>query len=406
MRTVFVVGWNLLAVSFVLMVAEVFARWIEPAVPSSTVPLPMIDRELGWSPQPNARVDGNSREFNTKTETTELGLYDFAAPPDVADRLAILALGDSHTAATGVSTGETWPKVLQDELDKSGLDNWVYNGAVHGYSLDQYLVRFRRLAPILRPRVVLIGFSMATDFYDLGRNEDGSFVYGDEASRVYFSVDATGTLMEHRELLDRSVAAPSNVDPSLWQTVRYWLDGLAIYRLAKRSSLAFWITAKLGAAGVSLWPGLDTGLKINPSPDDIRRLILASALIGEIARESRTIGALPVLVHIPYLAQVYDSVWEQSFGTVDGYDRRLGGERLAAIAHKHGLVFVDALPAMIAHVRQTGGWVHHRIDSHPTATGQKLIAFAVFESLQQCFSSDQKLSPRGGCNQATGEARH
>ncbi|WP_163362900.1 hypothetical protein, partial [Klebsiella aerogenes] len=69
---------------------------------------------------------------------------------------------------------------------------------VHGYSLDQYLVRFRRLAPIVKPRVVIIGFSAATDFYDVGRTRAGDFVYGSDIGRIYFSLDDKGELVEHR----------------------------------------------------------------------------------------------------------------------------------------------------------------------------------------------------------------
>lgn len=388
MRILYIIGWNLLAGLLIITAAEFTARWLEPPGPTSLIPIPKTDPELGWSPQPSATAHGVGPEFTTDVQTTDLGLYDFPPPPDLDGRVAMLALGDSHTAATGVSTGETWPKVLQADLDKAGIPSWIYNGAVHGYSLDQYLTRFRRLAPLLKPRVVLIGFSMATDFYDVGRGAGGNFIYGSELGRVYFSTDEAGGLVEHRELVGRNVPQPASVGTGLnAQGIRRWLDQFALFRLAKRSSLAFWVAAKLGSAGVSLWPGLDTGLKVAPSADDRRRLVLAAALIGQIANEARAIGAEPVLVHIPYLAQVYDSVWNQSFGAVEGYDRHLGSARLAEIARMHGLLFVDTLPAMLAYVKQTASWVHYPIDSHPTPSGQRLIGQAVFDVLRKCLAT-------------------
>jgi hypothetical protein len=82
-----------------------------------------------------------------------------------------------------------------------------------------------------------------------------------------------------------------------------------------------------------------------------------------------------ILLHIPYLAQVYDDVWEASFGGMpDRYDRDLASRRLAAIAERNDLLFVDAFPAMRHHVRRTGGWIHYRLDGHPTKEGQEIIA--------------------------------
>ena len=322
--------------------------------------------------------------------TNDLGLYDFPAPDNVHGHLvSILALGDSHTAATGVSTGDTWPKILQRDLDKAGLANWTYNAAVHGYSLDQYLVRFRKLAPIVKPRIVVIGFSMATDFYDLGITPQGTFVYGSDIGRIYFSLDDQGNLVEHRDLVGTTLPPVGGIIPSLTtfslQNLRGWLNHLALYRIVKRSSFAMQLAMHLRTDNESLWPGLDTGLKIELTGDDRRRVDLAGKVIGRIADEARQIGAIPLLVHIPYLAQVYDSVWENSFGSVRGYDRDLPGKRLKAFAEQYGMLYADVDPTMRNYVKMhNGAWVHFPIDSHPNVTGQRLIAETILAVLERC----------------------
>jgi hypothetical protein len=67
---------------------------------------------------------------------------------------------------------------------------------VAGYSVGQYFERFRGLKDKLHPSLVLVGFSMATDLYDLIPPERGGFVYGGNASRVYFDLSPGGELVE------------------------------------------------------------------------------------------------------------------------------------------------------------------------------------------------------------------
>lgn len=397
MRWVRVVLINLLGIVVVLALGEGVARLVEPKLSDSTNPITLHDPELAWVPHPNAYAHGVSSEFDIETVSNELGLYDFRVPPDPdGKRLSILALGDSHTAAAGVSTGQTWPKVLQGDLAKDGVSAWVHNGGVHGYSLDQYLVRLRRLAPIVKPRMVIIGFSAATDFYDVGRTKAGDFVYGSDLGRIYFSLDDKGELVEHRELVGKTLGKGDGSTPLFsLMTVRAALDHLALYRLFKRSELAMWLAMRLRTADEAMWPGLDTALKIDLSPEDRRRYDLASKIIGRIADESRQAGAVPVLVHIPYLAQVYDSVWNSSFGSVPGYDRDLAGKRLGDIARRHELAYVDVYPAMRDFAARHGQWVHYPIDGHPNVTGQRLIGNAVFEVLAACLKRNPTLDPAG-----------
>lgn len=394
MRWPGVVLINLLGIVVALALGEGVARLVEPKVSDSSNPMTLIDSELGWVPHPNARSHGVSSEFDIETASNELGNYDFRVPPDAdGKRLSILALGDSHTAASGVSTGQTWPKVLQAALEKAGVSAWVHNGGVHGYSLDQYLMRLRRLAPIVKPRVVIIGFSAATDFYDVGRTRAGDFVYGSDIGRIYFSLDGKGELVEHRELVGKTLGREDGATPILsLATLRGTLDHLALYRLFKRSAFAMWLAMRLSTADEALWPGLDTALKVELAGEDRRRFELASKLIGRIAEESRKTGAVPMLVHIPYLAQVYDSVWQSSFGSVPGYDRDLAGKRLGGIAKQYGLLYVDAYPAMRDYVASHGGaWVHYPIDAHPNVTGQRLIGDAVFAVLRACLEKNPEL---------------
>ena len=112
------------------------------------------DPESGYTLRPGFRgreiAPGN--EFDVPAMVDARGLRDHPhpAPPQPC----VLALGDSMTFGEGVPADRSYPAVLER---KAGVR--VYNGGVPGYSSRQMLVRLRRLAPELRPDLVIMTLS-------------------------------------------------------------------------------------------------------------------------------------------------------------------------------------------------------------------------------------------------------
>ena len=379
-----VVGVNLVLVAVIFAGAELIARQME-VENVSTLPPMTADPELGWVPPPDVSGQVTTAEFSVTQYTNELGLFDDPVDDPVGrHRTAILALGDSHTMATGVAPAQTWPNVLEDLLfeDRPGAGR-VFNAGVAGYSLGQELVRMRRLVEPLDPDIVLIGFSTATDFYDIAPPNRGGFVYGADKGRIYFDLDQRGRLVERHDLVGQQLA-PEDNETTGGQQIRGFLEQFALYRLSKRSKLAMWVGMWLQPGTGSLWPGLDTALKRELSEDDQYRIALAEHIIRQIAEEAETQGREVVLVHIPYIAQVYSDVWQNSFGMFpEQYDRHLGTARLREIAGSAGIHFVDTMEALIAETTRTGQRLHYELDAHPTPRGHAVIARAVAEFLLQ-----------------------
>lgn len=69
---------------------------------------------------------------------------------------AILVVGDSLSAGYGLRIEETWPRLLQQKLERSGLAYRVVNASISGDTTSGGLARLPRALKIHEPAVVII----------------------------------------------------------------------------------------------------------------------------------------------------------------------------------------------------------------------------------------------------------
>lgn len=293
----------------------------------------------------------------------------------------ILALGDSHTQAIGVSTPETWPKILQRDLNRGFGDGSfrVYNAGTGGYSLHQYLLRLIDQGPLLKPHYVVVGFGFASDLYDLLPPSHGGWVFYEQFQRTYFDFDEAGKLVEKHWapspiLASTDVTKLSPPPESAAKRMRGLLQNFATFRYMRRSNLALAIGAQVRLGGESLWPSMEIVLEKEVSPQNEYNWRLAKALLERIEEETTKLGAQLVVLGIPYLPQVYDEIWQSTFGDNPKYAREAGINRLREWLESRQIPYVQSVDALRAQVRKTGKWVHYRKDAHPTADGHEIIA--------------------------------
>ena len=106
----------------------------------------MVDRELGFISQPHfgkAPCSHDAQGFRTVP----------SPPSAAAGQAPVLAVGDSLTYGSEVSDTETWPAYLQQMVGRR-----VVNAGVPGYGLDQAVLYAERLAPTLKPGLIILGF--------------------------------------------------------------------------------------------------------------------------------------------------------------------------------------------------------------------------------------------------------
>ena len=345
-----------------------------------------MDNRWGWKPSEGS-FSSTTAEFSVTGFINEHGMNDDAI--DVAadaSKTRVLALGDSHTYAVGVSKDDTWVKQLQVQLNQSGESSFrTYNAGVVGFNLHQYLLRLIDHGPELKPHFVVVGFSYATDLYDLLPPDRGGWIYGADAARDYFDFDAAGNLeMRHWDLqasaTDQEGGKPPAPKTSAAHGLRKFLSNFAIFRYLRRSKLALAIGSKLRIGGQSLWPNMDIVLEKQVSPEHEYQWRLAKALLDKIKTECDGLNAKLIVLGIPYLPQVYDEIWDVTFGGDAKYSRTAANERVAAWCTQAGIEYVETLEAFRTETRAKDRWLHHRKDAHPTAEGQALIARVLMDA--------------------------
>ncbi len=372
----------------VLIFGEVLARFLEGKKVVEGTLSSIEHAELGWLPKPGSSGINITGEFSARYTINSLGMNDDPIEQSVGVKTKILAIGDSHTYAVGASVDEVWPNVLEDILfeDEGQNSGVVFNAGVAGYSLGQYLLRMRDLSDKFKLNVVIIGFSMATDLYDLIPPERGGFIYGAGKGRVYFDLTSEGKLLEVRKLVGKTdfrKSENSDSERDLSMKIRQFLGNFALYRHLKRSNIAMWIAMRWQPGNRSLLPALDTALKINLSSNDKYRWLLAEKILFKLSDEAKSKGINVVLVNIPYLAQVYDEVWNSSFGSFpERYDRWIAGKRLRDICERGGIHYIDTTPPIVEEVRKKKIWLHHPKDAHPTPDGHRIIAQTIAAELR------------------------
>jgi len=338
---------------------------------------------LGWIPT-TGKGTSVTEEFEAHYDINSYGMNDKPLEESLLiSKTKIMALGDSHTFAAGVSQDETWPNVLEEILFKNDIKRGsVYNCAVSGYNLGQYLLQMRRLAGVIKPGIVLIGFTTASDLYDLIPPRKGGFIFGADRSRVYFDLDENGNLIELHDLAGKKIHPNQSRNVSLITKVKNLFSSSAFFQRFKRSNLAMWVMIRFRPKGKTLWASPDTALAKKLDDEYLFRWKLAEAIIAKIAQEARQKDIKVVLISIPYLPQVYDTVWESTFGRYpEQYDRWIAGERLKGICARAGIYYIDLTTKFVEVARKQKEWLHYPIDSHPNPEGHRLIAQTVADFL-------------------------
>ncbi|GEM_PF-3333288 len=111
---------------------------------------------VDWAPNQKGR-EKLLDSYDVFYEINSLSLRHGELPAQLPDAFRILVLGDSQTFGQGIDQDRTFSAVLQELLNSSGsaIRYQVFNGGVNGYGTFDELCKLKRLAPVLKPSLVV-----------------------------------------------------------------------------------------------------------------------------------------------------------------------------------------------------------------------------------------------------------
>ncbi len=109
------------------------------------------DPVLFWKLAPGYAAGHNINESYT------INSYNMREEDDNVEHPSLMMIGDSCTFGANVAPRQTIPAFLQKKLQQeSGTKIRVYNAGCPGYSTQQSLLFFKRLAPVYKPNILII----------------------------------------------------------------------------------------------------------------------------------------------------------------------------------------------------------------------------------------------------------
>lgn len=160
----------------------------------------------------NTSVRFTSVEYDYKINTNSLGLRDREIAIDKEDQFRILCFGDSWTEGFGVDVAFSWPKKLEVLLNDSLSRNIeVINCGQKGRYTTDYLNYMKRVVPLLKPDLILVGVLQLDDLAQMSQNNYSPYANDEPTiaeAVIYAFKNYSLALM--KGLLDQE--SPENID--------------------------------------------------------------------------------------------------------------------------------------------------------------------------------------------------
>jgi lysophospholipase L1-like esterase len=122
-------------------------------------------QELVYPPCSKARHQ--SSEFDIFVKINSLGFRDYEYPLTKKKKYRVAVIGDSFTFGWGVDLEDCWVKILEKELNASGLDFEILNLGKGGASPADYAQTAEKIISVLKPDLVVVAALQANDLHQL-----------------------------------------------------------------------------------------------------------------------------------------------------------------------------------------------------------------------------------------------
>lgn len=328
----------------------------------------MHDATLGWKHRNGASGRMVTPEFDVAYQIDAAGRRRHADPdchPDCSRALRVQLYGDSFAEGWGVEADSGLAALLQQEVRAGDHGVTVENYGVAGYGTDQELLLFSRTGVQQAPDLALVLFYVN----DLWNNISRRGVGAQRGAKPIFRPNPAGGLqLQGTPIPDPGPPPPLSLEQQLRQRSHLWA-------LASRAAAA---ERAMPAEQVRHFYGGLYGRDQSP----YRSVwMLTELLLAEFATRCRQQGVELVLVYAPAIVQIEAQDWRSKRELHDltgEYDLQNPNRQIEQIAARHGIRYIDLLPAFAAASEtQT---LYFR-DSHWNEAGHRLAAVEVARAL-------------------------
>jgi len=285
----------------------------------------------------------------------------------------MLATGDSFTEGWEVKDHESWPAFVEKLTSIP-----VVNAGTGGYGSDQTILRAEQMLPIVKPKILLIGF------HEIAIKRAGHTVFG--APKPYFTLE-NGELQYH---------PPTFIEPHEKSTVP-WTAAYGIREALGYSAFADYLLTRLNP---NFWHGdPDRDLYLRSGADEVA---ITCALLRRLKSRADQDG-----IHMMLVLQYYATLILEA--------DRPGpqSQAVAACARDVGIRVVDQFAPLRAIVAAGGPtiirdyyWLDDDIFGHMTAKGNEHAANLIYAALGDWLPASSGAPSRtGAIPQGGGETK-
>jgi lysophospholipase L1-like esterase len=125
------------------------------------------DLPTGLIFRPNSVARYETMEFNFTASTNSLGFRDREFSLEKSAAFRVEAIGDSFTYGWGVNLDDSWPKVMEADLRKRGVDVEIANLGSPGASPVEYADIAEKAVPLLKPDLLVVAILQGDDLEQL-----------------------------------------------------------------------------------------------------------------------------------------------------------------------------------------------------------------------------------------------
>jgi GDSL-like Lipase/Acylhydrolase family len=350
----------LLSLVVALVAAEGLLR-VFPALLPLEVRIALEDRPatrfvdhayIGHLQPPNGTLNIRTSDFEIPYPIDAHGFNNVDPWPAKAD---IVAVGDSLTFGYGVAPGEAWPALIARELP----DTKVINLGLIGAGPQQHLRVYETFGVPLEPKILLIGFFLANDFWDAEKFDTWLKSGGDGNYMVWRDF--------HGDTGDRTVLRDALRSTHLYTWARFVREVYRNWRAGEPKDLQ-----------------LADGSHVKLRPDHLARMTAYIEVGNPIFERSlaalERINAIATSHGTHVIVVLQPSKEETYLPLLDGTPADPGGPLRAALQAR-GIEYLDLLPLFREHAA-AGAKLFYEFDGHPNAEGYRLTAEGILAHLE------------------------